>query len=114
MLAVNQNECDRTSERIKTVFAHKIRNGEHLTGAAPYGYVTVNKKLEKDPATREIVEDVINYYFSCFSKRKPYSISLGNMTAIPKSQANTRSTVFFPLICTPASIGDVKDITLLT
>ena len=45
MLAVNQNECDRTSERIKTVFAHKIRNGEHLTGAAPYGYVTVNKKF---------------------------------------------------------------------
>ena len=84
MLAVNQNECDRTSERIKTVFAHKIRNGEHLTGAAPYGYVTVNKKLEKDPATREIVDDVINYYFSCFSKRKTVFYILGKYDSHPK------------------------------
>lgn len=70
MLAVNQNECDRTSERIKAVFRHKAANGEHLTGAAPYGYITVEKKLQKDPATRPIVEEIFSCYFSCFSKRK--------------------------------------------
>lgn len=70
MLAVNQSECDRTSERIKVVLDHKFKNGEHVTGAAPYGYVLVDKKLEKDPAVRHVVEDAVDYYFSCFSKRK--------------------------------------------
>lgn len=70
MLAVNQSECDRTSERIKVVLEHKVRNGEHVTGAAPYGYISVNKKLEKDPETEQIVNDIFNSYFSNFSKRK--------------------------------------------
>lgn len=70
MLAVAQNESDRTSERIKVVFDHKRRNGEHLTGAAPYGYITENKKLMKDPATKHIVEDLFQHYFLTFSKRK--------------------------------------------
>lgn len=70
MLAVAQNECDRTSERIKVVFAHKKRKGEHVTGAAPYGYILVDKKLQKDPEREHIVNDIFNYYFKCFSKRK--------------------------------------------
>lgn len=70
MLAVAQNESDRTSERIKVVFAHKKRNGEHLTGAAPYGYITVNKKLQKDPETQHIVEELFRHYFLTFSKRQ--------------------------------------------
>ena len=37
MLAVAQNEADRTSERIKVVFSHKIRNKEHLNGPVPWG-----------------------------------------------------------------------------
>ena len=39
MLAVAQNESDRTSERIKVVFDHKRRQKQHVTGAAPYGYI---------------------------------------------------------------------------
>ena len=70
MLAVAQNESDRTSERIKVVFASKIRRGEHVTGAAPYGYILVNKKLEKDPDTCHIVDELFRYYFLHFSKRK--------------------------------------------
>lgn len=70
MLAVAQNECDRTSERIKIVFEHKRRNGEHLTGKPSFGYKVVNKKLVKDEETRPIVEDFFSYYFSCLSKRK--------------------------------------------
>lgn len=70
MLAVAQNECDRDSERIKAVFRHKVMNGEHLTGAAPFGYICVNKKLQKDPETEHIVDDIFQHYFSSFSKRK--------------------------------------------
>ncbi len=69
MLSVNENECDRDSERIKSVFAYKKKNKELLSGAPAYGYITQNKKLVKDPATRHIVEDAIDYYFKCFSKR---------------------------------------------
>ena len=70
MLAVAQNECDRTSERIKVVLEHKRRLGEHVTGAAPYGYKLVNKKLEKDEKTAHIVDDLFTQYFLTFSKRK--------------------------------------------
>lgn len=77
MLAVAQNECDRTSERIKVVLAHKKRNGEHVTGAAPYGYIMVNKKLQKDPEREHIVDDIFNHYFKCFSKRETIYYILG-------------------------------------
>lgn len=70
MLAVAQNESDRTSERIKVVFEHKRRNGEHITGKPPFGYMTVNKKLQKNPKEREIVETFFEQYMGTMSKRK--------------------------------------------
>ncbi len=70
MLAVAQNESDRTSERIKVVFEHKKRNQEHLNGPIPFGYTVVNKKLQKDKATEDITKDIFQQYFSCLSKRK--------------------------------------------
>ena len=69
MLAVAQNESDRTSERIKVVFEHKKRNQEHLNGPIPFGYKNIEKHLQKDERTRPIVEDIFRYYISCFSKR---------------------------------------------
>lgn len=73
MLSVAQNECDRTSERIKAVFHHKWANGEVLSSMwAPYGYKVVNGKLYKDENEREIVEDAYAHYFSCYSIRKTY------------------------------------------
>lgn len=69
MLAVAQNESDRTSERIKVVFAHKRRNGEHITGAAAFGYKVVDKFYQKDESKAHIVDDIFNHYFSCFSKK---------------------------------------------
>lgn len=69
MLAVAQNESDRTSERIKVVFEHKKRNQEHLNGPIPFGYKNIDKHLQKDEETKEIVDDIFCYYFTCFSKR---------------------------------------------
>jgi len=76
MLAVNQNECDRDSERIKVVFEHKKRNQEHLNGPVQFGYIVVKKHLQKDEKRRHIVEDIFRHYFSCFSKRatKKYAL----------------------------------------
>ncbi len=70
MLAVAQNESDRTSERIKVVFEHKKRNQEHLSGPIPFGYRVADKRLVKDERTRIITEDIFRQYFACLSKRK--------------------------------------------
>lgn len=70
MLSVNQAECDRTSERIKAVFDYKRSQGMCVTGmCAPYGYLIENSYIKKDPAVQHIVEDAIEYYFTCFSIR---------------------------------------------
>lgn len=71
MLSVNENECDRDSERIKAVFAYKKQNREHLNGRPAYGYTKDEKKhLIKDPATRPIVEAIFRTYFTTYSKRE--------------------------------------------
>ena len=76
MLAVAQNESDRTSERIKVVFEHKKRNQEHLNGPIPFGYRNVDKHLAKDEATKSITDDIFRYYFTCYSKRATIFYSL--------------------------------------
>jgi len=71
MLSVNENECDRDSDRIKEVFAYKRRNGEVLSGAhVSYGYKVENKQFVKDENTRHVVEDFFEHYFTFYSKRK--------------------------------------------
>lgn len=70
MLSVNENECDRDSERILTVFEYKKQNREHLTGRPAYGYIAdKNKRLVKDPETSQVVDEIFNYYFTTFSKK---------------------------------------------
>lgn len=68
MLAVAQNECDRTSERIKAVFRHKEAQGKVISGmAAPYGYKVVDGYIQKDEVVSHIVEDAYDRYFKTFS-----------------------------------------------
>lgn len=55
MLSVAQDEADRTSERIKSVFEMKREKREALTGNCPTGYRLEEKKLVKDEATQEAV-----------------------------------------------------------
>lgn len=62
MLSVNQDECDRTSERIKAVFEHKKDKKEATTGSMPLGYKVVDKKIVKDEALAPLVNDVFDYF----------------------------------------------------
>ena len=62
MLSVNQDECDRTSERIKAVFEHKKDKKEATTGAMPLGYKVVDKKIVKDKELDPLVNDVFEYF----------------------------------------------------
>ena len=45
LLAINEAEADRTSERIKIVFDRKIANGEYIGNRVPFGYSVVDKHL---------------------------------------------------------------------
>ena len=82
MLSVNENECDRTSDRISSVFAYKKSRKEHLNGKPAYGYTTdPEKRLIKDPVTAPIVEDIISYYFTTFSKKATVSHILAKYAA---------------------------------
>lgn len=63
-LAVAQNERDRTAERIKVVFEHKLKNKEVCFGgrAVPLGYIKKpdengKMRLVKDPKTEQCVQE---------------------------------------------------------
>lgn len=77
MLSVNENECDRDSERIRSVFEYKKLQKQNLCGKPAYGYkMDAQKHLVKDPATKHIVEDIFDHYFTTFSKKETISYIL--------------------------------------
>lgn len=92
MLAVAQNESDRTSERIKVVFEHKRRMGEHINGRINYGYMVVNKKPQKNPEHKDLVDDYFRVYFATFSKRKAINYILEHYQNPPSPEAMDRFT----------------------
>lgn len=86
MLSVNENECDRDSDRIKSVFEYKKSRKEHLNGRPGYGYIAdENKKLIKDPATQHIVEDTFKHYFSTYSKNATIEYILDKYSGDPNA-----------------------------
>lgn len=66
MLSVAQQERDRCSERIKSVFEYKVKNKEPISGSTCLGFMiaTVDgkKRLVHDPEEEEMVKDLIQYY----------------------------------------------------
>lgn len=71
MLSVNQAECDRTSERIRSVMEYKRSIGEITSGrCACYGYLAKDRHLVKDPASAPLIEDAYDYYFKVLSIQK--------------------------------------------
>ena len=72
MLSVAQDEADRTSERIKAVFADKRRRGL-VTGSPPFGLKLVNGKYEKSeeaPLVKELFDRYIATRSSTFVARQ--------------------------------------------
>ncbi|MCM1569338.1 MAG: recombinase family protein [Roseburia sp.] len=84
MLSVNENECDRTSDRINSVFAYKKSRREHLNGKPAYGYIAdSNKILVKDPNTEQIVEEIFEHYFATYSKKATVQYILARYSSSP-------------------------------
>lgn len=63
MLAVAQNEAERTSERIKVVFESKIKHKQVISGRVPFGFKIVDgngaRMLIRDPETEPILRDLL-------------------------------------------------------
>lgn len=64
MLAIAQQEAERTSERIKFVFANKAQNGQPITGNYGFGYKTAIKDGVKTVVKDK--EEVVNAMFEHF------------------------------------------------
>lgn len=67
-LSVNQDEADRTSERIKFVFEKKVADGEVISGSAPLGYMIENKRLVHDPEKLHIAKAAFDVYVKARSR----------------------------------------------
>lgn len=71
-LSIAQNESDTTAERIKFVFAEKIKRGEVISGTTGLGYKIENKRLVKNEDA-PIVADIFDMYIKLNSIRKVMS-----------------------------------------
>lgn len=60
MLAVNQDEADRDSERIVAVFNRKKELGEVISGSVPLGYKIENKKYAIDEDSAHMARDMFD------------------------------------------------------
>jgi len=75
-LTIAEMEADQTGERINIVNEYKLSTGQPLSGSMPFGFQIVKdpdtgrKKIIKDPDTKEIMEDLLEYLFMHHSKRK--------------------------------------------
>lgn len=70
MLSVAEDEADRTSERIKAVFASKKERREPCTGKVPTGYKIEGKKVVKDPEMEGPVSCFFESFLACHSTEK--------------------------------------------
>lgn len=69
-LSVAQDECDRDSDRIKDVFAYKLKNKTFISGALPRGLMLdAEKHVIPDPEYSEYVTDLFEHFESCGSIR---------------------------------------------
>lgn len=67
MLSIAEQEADRTSDRIKFTFEHKVKKKQPISGQQPFGYkIGVNESGEKcviiDEAAAPIVREVFEHF----------------------------------------------------
>lgn len=65
-VSLAEREAKKTSERIKSVFEFKIKQGQPVSGNQPFGYMIETKdnkkKIIKDPTLVPIIEDIFKYF----------------------------------------------------
>lgn len=108
MMSVAQQERDKGSERIKDVFNHKLKNGEALTGAMPFGWmlkeIEGKKKIVRNPEQEEILRDMLNYFKGHQSIRKTIMYADENFEKHPNYNS------FYKILQNPFLYGHFRDI----
>lgn len=90
-VSLAERELKKGSERIKSVFEYKIKNGQPITGQFPLGYKIVEengiKRVDIDEDTRHIIIDMFEYFSKYHSIRQTmeyinnkYSLNRGYAT----------------------------------
>lgn len=91
MMSVSQQMRDTTSENIKNVFKEKLKNGEALTGATPFGYmikeIDGKKKIVINPDEEDTLKAMINYYRVHQSIRKTIMYAQDSFKHYPSYQS---------------------------
>lgn len=72
-VSLAERELKKGSERIKSVFEYKIKEGQAITGTQPFGYEVYEKDNKKyvrtDKDAEEIVKDMFNHFQTYHSVR---------------------------------------------
>lgn len=98
MLSISQDEADRASGRVKTVFENKVQKKEYLNQNTPFGYRVENSKIYKDEETQHMAEDMFRKFFQCHSIRGT-SIYMAETYGIVFDQKNFRNLLRNTLYC---------------
>lgn len=74
-VSLAQRELAKGSERIKTVFDYKVKQGQPLTGKQPWGYTIGEdengiKKVVKDKKVEHIINDMFRHFMTYQSVRQ--------------------------------------------
>ena len=69
-LSIAQNESDQTSDRIRFVFANRVKEGFVVSGAKKMGYDIVDKKFVVNEKEAEILNELYDYYLKIGSLRQ--------------------------------------------
>ena len=74
MMSLAQAEKDKCGERIKDVFDEKIKNGEAVTGATPFGFmikeIDGRKRVVRNPEEESTLRAMIEHFRTHHSLRK--------------------------------------------
>lgn len=77
-LTIAELEADQTGERIKIVNDYKTKTGQALTGSQSQGIAYTVQKIDgikrvvKDPGTKDMVTDYINYFITHQNKKQAH------------------------------------------
>ena len=121
LLAVAEQEADRTAERIKSVFEHKYQKGEVVNNSIPIGYKVENKHLVIDEPKAEIVRGFFENYkktgsiHSCMDYLHKHGITLhansvSRMIRNPIYKGQHRGNPnYCPAIIPPEEWNEIQD-----
>lgn len=72
-LSVAQDECDRDSDRIKDVFAYKLKNKSYISGNLPRGLkLDPEKHIAIDPEWKQWALDLFDHFEATGNKRATF------------------------------------------